>query len=77
MAAIAVSEFRAKLMEVLKQIENGATINITSRGKVIARLVPPDYSREIARKKLNEISRTAKLDDAISPIDAQWEAMEL
>jgi prevent-host-death family protein len=77
MTAIAVSEFRAKLMEVLKQIENGATINITSRGKVIARLVPPDYSREIARKKLNEISRTAKLHDATSPIDVQWEAMEL
>ena len=76
MAAIAVSEFRAKLMEVLKQIENGSTINITSRGKVIARLVPPDYSREIARKRLIEISRTAVLHDVLSPIDVQWEAMK-
>jgi len=76
MAAIAVSEFRAKLMEVLKQIENGSTINITSRGKVIARLVPPDYSREIARKRLIEISRTAVLHDVLSPIDVQWEALK-
>ena len=76
MAAIAVSEFRAKLMEVLKQIENGSTINITSRGKVIARLVPPDYSREIARKRLIEISRTAVLHDVLSPIDVHWEALK-
>lgn len=75
MAAIAVSEFRARLMEVLKQIENGATIYITSRGKVVARLMPPDDSREIARKKLNEIGKTAKLHDVISPVDVQWEAL--
>lgn len=73
MTAIAVSEFRARLMEVLKQIESGATIYITSRGKIVARLMPPDNSKEIARKKLNEIGRTAKLHDVLSPIDAPWE----
>jgi antitoxin (DNA-binding transcriptional repressor) of toxin-antitoxin stability system len=30
MEAIAVSEFRAKLMKVLRQIEAGSTINIIS-----------------------------------------------
>lgn len=74
MTSIAVSEFRANLMKVLKQIENGSTINITSRGKVIARLVPPNDTIKIARKKLNEISRTAILHDVISPIDVEWEA---
>jgi glyoxylase-like metal-dependent hydrolase (beta-lactamase superfamily II) len=58
----------AYLMKVLKEIEHGTSLNITSRGKVVARLVPPDFVRIEARKKLEEIGKTAKLADIISPI---------
>lgn len=76
METIAVSEFRANIMKVLNAIKLGEKINITSRGKVIAKLVPPDDTIEDARKKLNEISKEAVLNDIISPIESEWKALE-
>ncbi|MBD3375790.1 type II toxin-antitoxin system prevent-host-death family antitoxin [candidate division KSB1 bacterium] len=75
MDTIAVSELRANLMSVLKEIQHGSSVNITSRGVVVAKLVPPDYSQENARKKLLEIGKSAKIGDIVSPIDTQWEAL--
>lgn len=75
MDSIAVSELRANLMSVLKEIERGSSINITSRGIVVAKLVPPDFSKENARKKLLEIGKSAKIGDIVSPIDTRWEAL--
>jgi prevent-host-death family protein len=74
MNAIAVSELRANLMNILKKIENGSVIDITSRGKVVAKLVPPEYNRAKAKDKLKEISKTAVVGDIVSPIDSKWEA---
>ncbi len=75
METIAVSEFRANLMKVLNAIRLGEKINITSRGKVIAKLIPPDDSIEHARKKLDEIGKTAVLNDLIAPIETNWKAL--
>ena len=75
MTTIGVSEFRANLMKVLKEVENGTDINITSRGKIVARLVPPDFTKENARKKLIGIGKKSKIGDVISPIDTTWEAL--
>jgi len=71
---IAVSELRANLMKVLKEIEMGSTVNITSRGKVVAKLVPPDHGKDIANEKLNKIAQSAIIRDIISSIDEEWEA---
>ncbi len=76
METIAVSKLRANLLKVLKEIRLGAKINITSRGKVIAKLIPPDYTVENARKKLSEISKTAILNDIVSPVETEWKALE-
>jgi len=76
METIAVSDLRDNLMKILKEIENGAIVNITSRGKVVAKLIPPEYSKEIAKNKLKAISKTAVIKDIISPVDVQWRAME-
>ena len=76
MEQIAVSEFRANMMKILKKIEHGASIDITSRGHVVAKLVPPDYSRRLARKKLAELRKRSNIEDIISPIDTKWEAIE-
>ena len=72
MQQIAVSELRANMMRILKKIKHGASIDITSRGHVIAKLVPPDYSRILARKKLDEIRKKSKLGDVTSPIETVW-----
>jgi prevent-host-death family protein len=74
MKTIAVSELRSNLMKVLKEIEHGSSLDVTSRGKVVARLVPPDYAMKLARSKLNELGKRAKIHDIISPIGVNWEA---
>ena len=68
MRSIAVSDLRANLSKILKDIEDGTSINITYRGKEIAKLVPPDIIRDEARKKLEQIAKSAQLNDVISPI---------
>jgi prevent-host-death family protein len=76
MQSIAVSEFRANLMETLRKIERGAVIIITSRGREIARLMPPKTSMEEAREKLQKLRQTAIIKDVLSPVDAEWEALQ-
>jgi prevent-host-death family protein len=76
METMAVSKLRANLMKVLKEIEQGDSVNITSRGRVVAKLVPPDHTAEKAREKLNEIAKAAVLHDLIAPIDVSWKVME-
>jgi len=74
MQSIAVSELRANLMKVLKDIEKGFSINITSRGKVIAKLIPADESIKMAEEKLTKIRKSAKIQDVTSPVSANWKA---
>jgi antitoxin (DNA-binding transcriptional repressor) of toxin-antitoxin stability system len=74
MENIAVSVLRSKIMRVLKEVEAGSTINITSRGKVVARLVPPNFNCRIAKDRLNTLSKTAIIHDVLSPIDEAWKA---
>jgi len=75
MASIAVSYLRANLMKVLDQIKKGAQVQITSHGKVIAKLVPADQSQSTAKKELLKIGNTALIGDIISPIDESWKAV--
>lgn len=72
MKSIAVSDLRANLMKVLKNIEKGSSILITSRGKTVAKIIPPDESVKIAENKLAELSKTAKIYDILSPINENW-----
>ena len=76
MNTIAVSELRTNLMRILKDIESGASITITSRGREIARIVPPENSRDKAKQALRKLSKTAIVKDVISPIGEEWEAMQ-
>lgn len=76
MTTIAVSELRANLMKVLDEIKHGAKIQITSRGKVIAQLVPADTTQENAKAALHQLSETAVVYDVLSPIDESWTAVD-
>jgi prevent-host-death family protein len=55
MDTIAVSDLRSNLMKILKQIEHGSEVDITSRGKVVAKLVPPDYTRKNCKREIEEV----------------------
>jgi prevent-host-death family protein len=74
MQSIAVSDLRANLMKVLKKIEKGSSLLITSRGKAVAQLVPADKSVKQAESRILELAKTAKIHDVISPIDENWNA---
>ncbi len=74
MQSIAVSELRANLMSILKNIEKGTSMSITSRGKVVAKLIPPEESLKLAELKLAEIRKSAKVHDVLSPISTKWKA---
>lgn len=76
MDTIAVSELRANLMKVLKKVERGEVVDVASRGKVVARIVPPDHIQKKAMERLKELRKTAILKDVISPIDIKWDALD-
>ena len=75
MTTIAVSELRANLMQVLEQIKQGAQIQITSRGKVVAQLVPADEAQEQAKMALNQLAEDAEIGNMIDPIDESWNSV--
>lgn len=76
METIAVSDLRSNLMKVLKQIERGSAITVTSRGRPVARLLPPEDSMQKAKETLKELRKTAQVGDVLSPIDVEWEVMK-
>jgi prevent-host-death family protein len=72
METIAVSELRSKLMKVMREVKSGSSVNITLRGKVVARLVPPEAAMISAKGKLRALGKTAVLHDVISPLGEAW-----
>jgi prevent-host-death family protein len=75
MDSIPVSEFRANMQQILDEVQQGKCRNITSRGKVIARLVPAEDTRQRALEELMEMRKTAFVGDVMSPIDVEWNAL--
>lgn len=73
MVTVGVNTLRRNLSAVLKKVENGESISITSRGHEIALLVPPGSKMEKARSALQELRKTAFVGDVISPVTEEWE----
>lgn len=74
MITIAISDFRAHIQEYLGYISRGEEIIITSRGKEIAMVIPPENKIISARKKLEELAKTAVLKNVTDPISAEWKS---
>ena len=73
MLAVNVTEFRNHLPAYLKRIWNGDEIQLTNRGKVIARIVPEEDEAAAARKRLEALRGKMIVGDVISPIeDGEW-----
>ncbi len=76
MKTIAVSELRANLMKVLKEVAHGSEVDVASRGKIVAKIVPPGRFRDEARDRLKELRKTAVLGDLLTPVDSGWDALD-
>ncbi len=74
MENINISDFRSNLLKYLKLAQSGKSISVTSNGQVLATIGPPVKASDAARSKLNALSKTAVIDDVISPIDESWNA---
>ena len=74
MTRVSISELRANLLAYLKRVSRGESIEVSSRGRVLATLVPPVSRREAAREQLDELAGQAVVGDVVSPTGEAWEA---
>jgi prevent-host-death family protein len=73
MLTINVTEFRKCLPAYLKCVQEGDEIQLTNRGKTIARIVPAEDEAEAARERLEAIRGTAIVGDIIGSMeDVGW-----
>jgi prevent-host-death family protein len=69
-----VTELRQNLPAYLAQVQKGKEIEVTSRGKVIARIVPGGEPHQEARERLLAARRHCRVGDVASPTGAKWDA---
>jgi prevent-host-death family protein len=74
MTKISVTELRRNLSEYLSRARAGESVEVTVRGRVIARIVPGGDSAAQAREWLKTLRSKARVGDVISPTGARWNA---
>ena len=77
MTQVSVSHLRQNLPSYLKRVQEGESIQITSRGRVIARLEAEHDPALDARRWLDSLQGRVALVDVVSPLepdtaDAAW-----
>ncbi|NJD38497.1 MAG: type II toxin-antitoxin system prevent-host-death family antitoxin [Geobacter sp.] len=74
MQQVPVTVFRKHIPEYLGKVRQGEELSLTSRGREVARLVPPEDTRLSAREQLQALRVHCRVGDVVSPIDTEWEA---
>ena len=74
MSKVNVTELRQNLPAYLVEVQKGREIEVTSRGKVIARIVAGNETHEQARDRLVSARKRCRIGDVISPTGAAWDA---
>ena len=69
-----VTELRQNLPAYLADAQKGKEIEVTSHGKVIARIVAGGDPQQEARERLLAIRKHCHVGDVLSPTGAQWDA---
>lgn len=73
-SAVNVTELRQNLPEYLARVQAGEALEVTVRGKVIARIVPQEDRRAAARERLKALRPNAYVGDVMSPSGERWNA---
>ncbi len=66
------TEVKAKLLSVLDEVAAGEEVEITKRGRPVARLVPSATTR-VAHGMLDGMAMTADADDDLLSTGEEWE----
>ncbi len=73
MTRVSVSHLRQSLPAYLKRVQAGEPIQVTSHGRVIARIEPERDPAEDARRWLEELRGSVILGDVVASIaDDEW-----
>lgn len=75
MQTINISDFRANLLKYLEIANTGEHISVTSNGKLLATIIPPENQKELAKKQLEALASSAKIHDVTSPAEGGWDAL--
>ena len=74
MPKVNVTELRQNLPAYLVEAQAGKEIEVTSRGRVIARIVAGTDALEQARERLLAARKRCRIGDILSPTGATWSA---
>ncbi|MDX9766935.1 MAG: type II toxin-antitoxin system prevent-host-death family antitoxin [Ectothiorhodospiraceae bacterium] len=69
-----ITELRHHLQGYLAQVRHGEELQVTSRGKVIARIVPARDESANALARLAAIRSQCRIGDVMSPVEEAWDA---
>lgn len=72
MREVNVTELRSHLPAYLEQAHDGNEIWVTSRGEIIARLLPPLDAKTSAKEQLKLLRKHCKVGDVVSPLNEKW-----
>ena len=78
MKAFKASEFKAKCLAILDEVERtGEPVAISKRGRIVAQLVPPRPANDVRYPQLGLRGKAQILGDIISPVlpPEAWEAL--
>ena len=76
MKQVTISDFRANLLKYLQSVQRGEQMNITSKGTMLATLIPPVSQHKASREKLAKLARTAVIHDVVTSVEDSWNAMK-
>lgn len=69
MQAVNITEFRQNLPQYIKKVREGEEIQVTSRGKTVARMMPAESEQEAAMQRIKSWRGTLKITgDIVSPV---------
>ncbi len=74
MQQVSVTTFRKYIPDYLSKVRKGEEISLTSRGRVIALVVPPADEQMKAREQLEALRKDCSIGDITTPLDTVWEA---
>jgi len=74
MQQVKISDLRSHLPDYIKRVTAGEQIQITSHGKIIARIVPEIDEVQAAQKRLDATRGTMIVGDIMEQIDIVWSA---
>ena len=74
MAKVNITQLRQNLPEYLARVRAGDSVEVTVRGKVIARIVPEQDRAAAARERLKALRGKARVGDVMSPSGERWTA---